>query len=268
MSRLPFAVAIAATTLSLAACATPAAAPEPTAEVVAAPTVEAVPATPIPAAANVAPAVQIVPLQAPDQYYVGVPAQAAVLAADSDGVGNVVLTINGATVSTVPVDNPGQLYQGNLSWTPSAAGAADAVVLVTDVNGAVTTAQWATIQVLEAPAAGATPVPAATPSGDTIAPSVSIAPMSTEVKAGEDVDVAVNAVDQGGVVKMELYANDELVETWQYDAAAGPAQTSVFYTFTYRDTKEGQYDVYVKAYDAAGNAGQSNTERIDVNPAG
>jgi hypothetical protein len=245
-----------------AACASPTAVPEPTIEVAAAPTDLPATATPM-VAVSAAPAVQVVPMQAADQYFVGVPAQAAVLAADSDGVGSVVLTVNGETVSTVPVDSPGALYQGNLEWTPAAAGAADVVLLVTDVNGTVTEAKWVTVQVLEAPAAP--PPPPATPSGDTLPPSVSIAPSSNEVAPGEDVDIAVNAVDAGGVVKMELYANDELVETWEYDAAQGPAQQSVFHTFTYRGVEPDQYDVYVKAYDAAGNMGQSMTERVDVN---
>jgi hypothetical protein len=263
MHRLSFALAAILLPPLVAACAPAPAAPEPTAEVVAAPTVEPAAATPMAAASSAAPAVQILPLQAPDQYFVGVPAQAAVLAADSDGVGSVVLTVNGETVSTVPVDSPGTLYQGNLEWTPASAGAADVVLLVTDVNGTVTEAKWVTVQVLEAPAA---PPPApATPSGDTLPPSVSIAPLSNEVAAGEDVDIAVNAVDAGGVVKMELYANDELVETWEYDAAQGAAPQSVFHTFTYRGVEPDQYDVYVKAYDAAGNMGQSATERIDVN---
>jgi hypothetical protein len=139
------------------------------------------------------------------------------------------------------------------------------VLEVRDSVATVTQATWATVEVAEAPT-GATPLPAATPSGDTVPPAVSIELGSTEISAGEDVDVHVNAVDQGGVVTMELYANDELVETWTHDTSQGAPLTSVFHTFTYRGVAEGQYDVYVKAYDSAGNAGQSATERLDVNP--
>jgi hypothetical protein len=250
--------------LLAAACASPTTAPEPAAVV---PTVAPAPTT-APAAATTSgasPAVQVVPMQGPEQYFVGMPAQALVLAADSDGVSSVDLTVDGQPVDSVPVTSPDTAFQGTLDWTPSHAGPHDAVVSVRDTTGLVTQAKWVVLQVLDPPA-GATPVPPAPPSGDTIAPSVSIAPEDNELSAGQDVDIAVNAVDAGGVVKMELYANDTLVETWNYDASKGPAAASVFYTFTFRNVSADQYDVYVKAYDSSGNVGQSATERIDVNP--
>jgi hypothetical protein len=258
-------IGLAAVAFALAACATPEPAAPPTPMPVDTP-VPVVPTTVPPAAmAAAGPAVQVVPLQPPDAYFVGVPAAAAVLAADSDGLSAVELHIDGQLTDSVPFASPSTLFQGTLNWTPSHAGPHEAMVSVRDGTGAVTQAKWITVDVLDPPA-GATPVPAATPSGDTVPPSVSIAPASTEVSPGEDVDIAVNAVDQGGVVTMELYADDSLVETWNYDASQGAAQTSVFHTFTYRSVPEGQYDVYVKAYDTAGNVGQSATERIDVNP--
>jgi hypothetical protein len=263
--------------LGLAACAapTPMSAPQPTTppEAAAATPMPAQPTAPPAAAAmGAAPAVQVVPLQEPDQYFVGWTAGAAVLAADSDGVGAVELLVDEQLKDSVPLASPGTLYQGTLTWTPDHAGPHNVVVQVRDAIGLVTQARWVVVQVLDPPAgatappAPATPIPGATPSGDTVPPSVSIAPADNEINQGEDVDVAVNAVDQGGVVKMELYADDQLVETWTYDPSQGAPLPSVFHTFTYRDVPEGQYDVYVRAYDSAGNMGQSNTERIDVNP--
>ncbi len=270
MNRIIRAGAAGLLTLALAACATTTSEPaaEPMAEATMAEATMA-PATPMPEATVVTtgagPAVQIVPLQEPDQYYVGVEAGALVLAADSDGLGAVDLFVDGRLENTVDLGRPDTAYQGTLFWTPATAGNHEVVLEVRDSLATVTQATWVTVEVAEAPAGGA-PVAPATPSGDTVPPAVSIELGNDEINAGEDVDVFVNAVDQGGVVTMELYANDELVETWTHDASQGAPLTSVFHTFTYRNVAEGQYDVYVKAYDSAGNAGQSATERLDVNP--
>jgi hypothetical protein len=78
------------------------------------------------------------------------------------------------------------------------------------------------------------------------------------------VDVAVNAVDSVGVVSMMLYVDGTEKDSWNYDPNAGPAPVSAFQTLTWRGATEGQHDVYVTATDAAGNVGQSVTEKVKV----
>jgi hypothetical protein len=267
--------------LAVAACgptAAPTMAPEPVETTIALPT-EAT-ATELPTAAssaaaapNAAPAVQIVPLQEGRTFMVGQEVGVEVLAADSDGISSAGLVVNGEVVSTTQ-GTTGTSFQGTLLWTPTAPGSYIVGVVVYDTANTLADIKVRTVEVLPAGTAlppGAPTLPPATPmpntatsSSDTNAPAVSITPMQTEVTAGSDVDVAVNAVDSVGVVGLQLFVDGTVQDEWTYDPSSGPAMTSVFETLTWRNSTEGQHEVYVTATDAGGNVGQSVTDKVTV----
>lgn len=82
---------------------------------------------------------------------------------------------------------------------------------------------------------------------DTIAPSVKIAsPQSGQQLAGQTTSVQVNASDNVGVVKNELYVDGVLT---------GTSSTAPFtIKWTTRKAAAGAHELHCKAYDAAGNA--------------
>lgn len=258
---------VGALVLALAACASPTA--EPTAlppieeTVIALPT-EAPTVAPAPSTgSNAAPAVQIVALQEGTTFVQGQEVGVAVLAADSDGIKSAGLVIDGEVVSTLE-GTSGEIFQGTLTWTPEMPGQFMAAVIVYDNNGGV--ADFAARQVIVLPAGTALPPATATPAGDTTPPSVSIAPLENPVAVGGDVDIAVNAVDESGIVQLEMYVDGEIQVTWDYDPAAGAAPQSAFQTLTWRDAEAGEYEIYVTATDSAGNVGQSEIVEVEVTP--
>jgi hypothetical protein len=258
---------------ALAACATP---PPPTEEPATAMPPTSAPPTPAPptaadttgaAAGNAGPAVQVVALQEGTMFVEGQEVGVAVLAADSDGIKSAGLTINGEVVDSLE-GSAGPIFQGTLTWTPTAPGPYTAAVVVYDNNDQVGYFQARQVLVVPAtPPAGATAVPTATatPTGDVSAPAVSITPMETTVTAGSDVDVAVNAVDEAGVVQLDLYVDGTVQDSWTYDPASGPAPQSAFETLTWRNSTSGQHTVWVTATDSAGNVGKSVEEKVTVN---
>jgi hypothetical protein len=221
------------------------------------------------------PAVQLVAMTDLDSIQAGREAQMAVLTADSDGVDRVELQIDGQVVSTVSA-NQATEFQGVLAWTPEAAGDVNAVVIVFDAMGLPGQAEQRTLTVRPAdptavpPPAGATAVPAPTavpptavPS-DTTPPAVSITPLTPRVAPGEDIQIAANAVDDSGVVLLELFMSGRLVDSSRHDPATGPAPKSMFRTLHFRNARVGQYDAWVRATDSAGNVGESVRERVRV----
>jgi hypothetical protein len=86
---------------------------------------------------------------------------------------------------------------------------------------------------------------------DTTAPTVSITSPANGSTIGRSVTVTVNAQDNVQVVRTELYVNGSKVAT----------STSAPFTLKWnpRKVSAGQYQVYVKAFDAAGNAGTSSS---------
>jgi len=248
--------------LAMAACASPTATPEPTAvPPTAVPPTEAPPTEAPVATGNAAPAVQLVALQEGTTFIQGEQVGVAVLAADSDGIKSAGLTIDGEVVSTLEGTSE-QIFQGTLTWTPDTPGQFNAAVIVYDNAGGVADLQAR--QVIVLPAGTALPPATEAPPGDTSPPAVSIEVLDSTVTLPDDVDVAVNAVDDTGVVKLELYADGEVVVTWDYDPSTGAAPQSAFQTLVWRDAEPGDYDLYVTATDAAGNVGQSVTESVTV----
>jgi hypothetical protein len=85
---------------------------------------------------------------------------------------------------------------------------------------------------------------------DTIAPSVSIASPVAGSTIGGTVPVSASASDNVAVEKVELYLNGALVAT----STAAPYG----YNWNTTNAANGSYTLSVKAYDAAGNVGQSS----------
>jgi hypothetical protein len=92
---------------------------------------------------------------------------------------------------------------------------------------------------------------------DTTAPTVAItAPLDSATVSG-NVTVAASASDNVGVSKVEFYVNNVLQAT----------DTSSPYSFNWNTTSaaNGSYTLSAKAYDAAGNVGQSSNISVTVN---
>jgi hypothetical protein len=231
-------------------------------------------AGPVPAG-GAKPAVQFIRMTDLNDLQVGQLAQLAVLAADSDGLDRVELQIDGQVVSTVTANQQTE-FQGALEWTPKAAGEHNAVVIAYDSRGLPGQSEQRTVTVkpaepTTAPAAGATArpptsvPPTAAPQADR--PAVSITALTPRVKPGEDIQIATNAVSEAGIVKLDLFMSNRLVDTWKHDPASGPPPRSAFQTLHFRRAREGQYDAWVRAYAADGQVGESVKERVRVRQA-
>ncbi|KAF0219860.1 MAG: peptidase S8/S53 subtilisin kexin [Geobacteraceae bacterium] len=96
----------------------------------------------------------------------------------------------------------------------------------------------------------------AVPQSDTTAPTASITSPGSGATLSGAIQVNVSALDDVGVAKVVLYIN----------GASFAGDTVAPYSF-YWDTTglaDGTYDLYAVAYDAAGNAGQSNHSLVSV----
>lgn len=83
---------------------------------------------------------------------------------------------------------------------------------------------------------------------DTLAPAVNITnPVDSVVKRNRTVLITALATDNVGVVKVELYVNGMLAST--SNGSTGSA--------SWTPTERGDYSIFAKAYDAAGNVGSS-----------
>jgi len=94
-------------------------------------------------------------------------------------------------------------------------------------------------------------------SGTGEAPSVAIArpPSGAEVKLGETIPIAATATDSEGVTKLELWVDDALLATETSPVARG--QTPFSAILRWRAETRGTRRLVVKAYNAAGNVGES-----------
>ncbi len=94
---------------------------------------------------------------------------------------------------------------------------------------------------------------------DTIAPTVSITAPASNATVSGTVSVTATAGDNVGVSKVEFYVNGTLQAT----------DTTAPYTFNWNSASltNGAYVLSAKAYDAAGNVGQSSNVSVTVNNA-
>lgn len=110
--------------------------------------------------------------------------------------------------------------------------------------------------------------PITTPPGEEPAPGtppvVTVTLNPSEAAAGDTVDVYTHATatDGAGVVKLELYIDDEMTSEWNSPDPAGVPYTHQ--TFTLRDVKTGEYKIRVKAIDSQGDEGWSADEKLTV----
>jgi hypothetical protein len=207
-------------------------------------------------------------------FVAGVPATVKFIAADSNGVGSIEITVDGAVWKTWEADGEA-VYTAELEWIPEVEGVHQVGVVVYDVTGVAS--QLAAYEVTVLPAGNPTPVPPtvvsaspvpgatspATPAAaDGIPPAVSISAENADIEVGADFDIHTNAVDEGGVVKLELWVGDRLRDTWIFEGTPEELSQSVFRTLIWRNPPEGRYDAYVKAWDSAGNVGESIRVRV------
>jgi len=99
-------------------------------------------------------------------------------------------------------------------------------------------------------------LPPVTGPPDTVAPTVGITSPSTGATVSRTVSVSVNANDNVGVTKVELYKDGTLFDTL----------TNSPYTFSWDTTQDqdGAHSLVANAYDAANNVGTSNTIAVSV----
>jgi hypothetical protein len=260
LSRL----ALPALALVLAACAQPTPTslpptPMPTAVPLPTPTATMAAA----AARTVKPVIQILSPANGAVVALGSTVEVMSISADPDGLDRVDLVANDQVLGSAPADGK-TLFTATQAWTPATTGENRVAVVAYDSDRNPSAFDIAVVNVVAVPTGQPAPTAAPTPAGDTDPPSVSITPDPSEAEVGQDVDVFVNAVDAGGIVKLELYVDGEMVDSYDVPDTGSPQQ-SVFHTFTAHGVEEeGDYEVYVIAYDTAGNAGQSLTEEVEV----
>lgn len=95
------------------------------------------------------------------------------------------------------------------------------------------------------------------PVADTTAPTVTMTSPTNGSTVSGTVTISASASDNVGVTKVEFYVNNAL----DYTATAAPYS----YTADSRNVADGTYTFYAKAYDAAGNVGQSAVLSATVN---
>lgn len=102
---------------------------------------------------------------------------------------------------------------------------------------------------------GSQPTP--TPTPDTTAPTVSLTAPVNSATVNGTVAVSADASDNVGVTKVEFYVNNVLKST----------DTTAPYSYSWDTTAvvNGSYTLSAKAYDAAGNVGQSATVSVTLN---
>jgi hypothetical protein len=233
-------------------------------------------ATPEPGSA-LEPAVLLPPLPEGTEPEAGQPVEVPVMAADPDGLAKVELQLNGVTVANIDWADAQKFFEGNMSWVPQEAGTYELAAVATDPEGHKSELAKQTVVVKAAPTAAAgQPAPprptappkptASAPAADSSPPSVSIEPAKKNIQPGEKMSIYTNAIHPTGIVRLELRVGDQTRAVWVYEGPAGEAPKSAFQTLTWPNAKEGQYDVWVKAFTGGGGTGQSVKERVHVKP--
>lgn len=105
------------------------------------------------------------------------------------------------------------------------------------------------------PAPAPAPAPEPAPAPDVTAPTVAITSPANGATVSGKVTIAVDARDDTGVTKVEIYANGKLIATL----------TAAPYKYVWNVRKiTGSYTLTAKAYDAAGNCGTSAPVTITI----
>lgn len=95
-------------------------------------------------------------------------------------------------------------------------------------------------------------------------PSVMIdsPPSGTTVEVGQEVTIQSTSTDAGGVTKVELWVDEALVHTDSSPVAKGQTPFSVLQSWT--PLSPGEHTIVVKAYNAAGQVGESEAMTLSV----
>ncbi len=96
------------------------------------------------------------------------------------------------------------------------------------------------------------------PPGDTIVPTVSITAPAPGATVSRTINIAATANDNVGVKKVELYVNGVL-------SSINTTSNPYYYSWNTAGLANGSYILTTKAYDAAGNVGQSSAVAVTVN---
>jgi hypothetical protein len=92
-------------------------------------------------------------------------------------------------------------------------------------------------------------IPSPTP-GDTTSPVVTVVTPTDGAQVSNSQTVSGSATDDAGVVKIEVVINGVVVKS--------ATKSSITYKWSTRGLKSGTYIVTIRAYDQAGNIGQSS----------
>lgn len=157
-------------------------------------------------------------------------------AADNVGVTNVEFYVNGVLKATVPASP--YVYSWDTSVLPP--GSYTLMTKAYDAAGNV----------------GQSPSVVVNVANDLTAPTVSLTSPGNNMTVSGAVSIAANATDNVGVSRVEFYLNNSLIS-----ATNVPPYT---YTWDSKTVANGVYTLMAKAYDAAGNLGQSQTLTINV----
>ncbi|MBJ6749835.1 Ig-like domain-containing protein, partial [Geomonas anaerohicana] len=157
-------------------------------------------------------------------------------ATDNVGVSKVEFYVNGALKATVP-SSP-YVY----SWDTSALPAGSYTLMTKAYDAAGNIGQSQTITV--------------TVANDLTAPAVSLTSPANNMTVSGSVNIAANATDNVGVSRVEFYLNNALLSATNMAPYA--------YTWDSKTVANGVYNLTAKAYDAAGNLGQSQVLTVNV----
>ncbi|GFO63689.1 Ig-like domain-containing protein [Geomonas paludis] len=157
-------------------------------------------------------------------------------ATDNVGVSKVEFYVNGALKATVP-SSP-YVY----SWDTSALPAGSYTLMTKAYDAAGNIGQSQTITV--------------TVANDLTAPTVSLTSPANNMTVSGSVNIAANATDNVGVSRVEFYLNNALLSATNMAPYA--------YTWDSKTVANGVYNLTAKAYDAAGNLGQSQVLTVNV----
>ncbi|WP_224981916.1 Ig-like domain-containing protein [Geomonas agri] len=157
-------------------------------------------------------------------------------AADNVGVTKVEFYVNGALQATIP-SSP-YVY----SWDTSALtpGSYTLMTKAYDAAGNIGQSQSVTVNV----------------ANDLTAPSVSLTSPGNNMTVSGSVNIAASATDNVGVSRVEFYLNNALLSATNMSPYA--------YTWDSKSVANGVYTLTAKAYDAAGNLGQSQILTVNV----
>lgn len=109
---------------------------------------------------------------------------------------------------------------------------------------------------------GIVALPVAPQGGDVTAPTISISSPANNAATLRSFTVQLSGADNVGISRVELSVDGQLVQRQDFS----PALPVISSQFNWKAPTAGTHALSAKAYDAAGNIGQSNTVTVKVHP--